>query len=121
MSLSALDFVRLLADHRVLDTGIIEDLQPLVRLASDASSIAQRLIEGGWLTSYQVERVLSGEAATLLFGDYRLIEPLGQGGMGHVFKAAHLRLGRVVALKMIRPQSLSAAEHADELVRRLPA
>lgn len=118
MSLSALDFVRLLADHRVLDTGIIEDLQPLVRLASDASSIAQRLIEGGWLTSYQVERVLSGEAATLLFGDYRLIEPLGQGGMGHVFKAAHLRLGRVVALKMIRPQSLSAAEHADELVRR---
>jgi serine/threonine-protein kinase len=118
MSLPAIDFVRLLAEHRVLDTGSIEDLQPLLRQSPDAESFSRRLIEGGWLTAYQVERVLCGEAASLLFGDYRLIEPLGQGGMGHVFKAAHLRLGRVVALKMIRPQSLTSTENPDELIRR---
>src|SRR5215468_3162394 len=36
------------------------------------------------------------------FGDYELIQSLGHGAMGEVFKARHIRLNRLVALKMIR-------------------
>ena len=36
---------------------------------------------------------------------YRILQPLGKGGMGLVFVAEHLQLQRQVALKVIRPES----------------
>ncbi len=35
-------------------------------------------------------------------GSYRLIEVLGKGGMGYVFRSEHVKLGREVALKLLR-------------------
>jgi serine/threonine protein kinase/tetratricopeptide (TPR) repeat protein len=37
-----------------------------------------------------------------LVGPYRLLHPLGEGGMGVVYRAEHLQSGEVVALKVVR-------------------
>lgn len=41
-------------------------------------------------------------------GSYKILAPLGAGGMGEVYKAQHLRLGREVAVKVL-PDSLANA------------
>jgi tRNA A-37 threonylcarbamoyl transferase component Bud32 len=46
-------------------------------------------------------------------GSYRLVERLGQGGMGEVWRAEHRLLARSAAIKLVRPEVLGASTEAD--------
>src|SRR5262245_17491113 len=73
-----------------------------------AVQLCTDLVQRGWLTAYQQAQLLSGHGEKLIIGSYRVQLPLGEGGMGMVFKAIQPKLDRVVALKVIRPQVLAA-------------
>lgn len=65
-----------------------------------AEMVADELVRNGLLTRFQAEQLLAGRRK-LTLGQYRILDEVGQGGMGQVFKARHLFMGRVVAVKVL--------------------
>ena len=104
-------------------------------LCRDVPHLAERLREwtrvlktSDWMCrrADEVADETLGEAATLTaeekdrhhtLGEYTLLEELGGGGMGRVFKACHHRMSRTVALKLL-PDSLARSPESVERFRR---
>jgi eukaryotic-like serine/threonine-protein kinase len=61
------------------------------------AALAQRHL----LTPFQVEAIREGDGADLVLGNYRLLDLLGRGGMGTVYRGEHLQLRREVAVKVM--------------------
>ena len=60
-------------------------------------------------------------AGDVVCGKYRLLRPLGEGGMGLVFEAEHLRLRQSVALKFLRSEVLALPDALERFEREARA
>lgn len=97
-------------------------------------AVADCLVAGEKLTRFQADQLLAGRRK-LTLGQYQILDELGRGGMGQVFRAQHVMMGRTVAIKVLpRAKSTSETEAAfqreirmlgrldhDHLVRALDA
>jgi len=77
-----------------------DSLSPHERPA-DANSLIELLLRKKRLTEYQATQLRLGQTKGLVFGNYVVVDKLGEGGMGIVFKAQHRRMKRTVALKIL--------------------
>ena len=83
--------------------------------------LARVLQQAGRLTRYQAAALYQRKSRGLLIGNYLILDKLGQGGMGMVFKARHRRLGRVVALKILPPSFARDKTAVDRFKREVEA
>ncbi len=122
MLASAADFVEAIRRRGLLEGSRLEELLRLPPAQrTDLRALARDLVRRDWLTAYQVNQLMLGRESDLLLGSYLLLERLGEGGMGQVFKARHQKLGRVVALKLIRPDRLGNAQAVKRFRREIQA
>jgi serine/threonine-protein kinase len=88
---------------------------------ADPKALARELMRRDWLTPYQANQLLQGKGYDLLLGSYIILERLGEGGMGRVYKARNWKLGRVVALKVIRQERLANQDAVRRFRREIQA
>ena len=68
---------------------------------TDTDYVAERLIESGIITRWQVEKLLEGRHKGFFLGKYKLLDHLGTGGMSSVFLGEHVLMQRRVAIKVL--------------------
>jgi putative two-component system response regulator len=94
----------------LLSTGLIlaedwENLSGEIRdellKTHEIEQVLPRLLEHGLVTEYQSGRIEAGTTFGLLLGNYRVLDRLGAGGMGVVFRAEHMRMRKQVAIKVL--------------------
>ena len=109
------DVLRLLQPAQVRQLGACPDLRfPGPRLAEEA-------LRRGWLTPYQVRKLLRGRGRRLVQGPYVILDRLGGGATGKVYKVRHSRLNRLAALKVIGKGRLTDSRAAERFYREIRA
>jgi len=77
--------------------------------------LAAKVVELGWLNAWQAKQLLEGKEDFNL-GGYRIVDYIGRGGMGEVYKATHGILERAVAIKIL-PRHKSNPEDIANFLR----
>ena len=109
-------FLRCLRRSALLDT---EELDAVERAAEgrESATIASELVAANRLTRFQAGVLLRGRWKGLILGNYVLLDRLGHGGMGQVFKARHRRMGREVCLKVLYTTGTTSPEVVERFRR----
>lgn len=79
----------------------IRELWATMMLAEDFASFSGDLDLHTVISNRNGDQCVAGSAVPRDFGDYELIDEIGRGGMGVVYRARQKSLNRIVALKMI--------------------
>jgi len=120
--LSSGALVDLLQRHKLLAADQLAELPALSSSRSaDGRALAKILVHRGWITFFQAHQLLAGKGNELSLGPYRIVDMLGQGGLGRVFKARHVENNWIVALKVIRPEVLTSTEGREQFVKEMEA
>jgi serine/threonine protein kinase len=117
-------FVQQLVDSGVMSSSEVEAFQKSIspdRRLKDAQEFARELVRAGKLTKYQAAVVYQGKAKALFRGQYVVLDRIGSGGMGRVFKAKHRRLDHIVALKILTSRANRSPPDIKRFLREVQA
>ncbi|MCC7424296.1 MAG: protein kinase [Planctomycetaceae bacterium] len=104
------------------------DLEALVTgtgvpFPATALELAELLRASGQITEYQADVLVTGRKAPLVLHEYHILDEIGRGGMGTVYRARHRTMERIVAVKLLRraPDGEHAVERFQREIKALAA
>src|SRR5262245_14577519 len=104
-----------LIDRGPLDQIVGEFLRRNPR--AEAPALAEYLVSQGTLTGFQAERILNGKTQGLVLGPYVLLDAIGSGSMGQVYKASSKNDTNLYAVKVLPRRSMWNVRLARRQVR----
>jgi len=104
-----------LIDRGHLDTIVSDFLKRNPR--AEAPALAEYLVQQGILTEFQAERVLNGKSQGLVLGPYVLLDAIGSGSMGQVYKASSKNDNNSYAVKVLPRRNMWNVRLARRQVR----
>src|SRR5215510_4193805 len=104
-----------LIDRGQLDQVIGEFLSK--HPGAEPPALAEYLVSKGVLTQFQAERLLQGKTQGFVLGPYTLMDALGSGSMGTVYKAQSKNDGQWYAVKVLPRRSMWNVRIARRKVR----
>ncbi len=114
------EFLDLIQKSGLLEEATLSQLHK-EDLPSSPIDCARALIKRDILTKYQAQQLLAGKYKGLRFDRLKILDRIGQGGMGAVFLCEHLSLRRKVAVKILTPDVSNDPGRKERFLREARA
>ena len=121
MAIALETVVKQLEDSGIVSPGKLENFVPPKAQPKNADELIAELVKQNHLTKFQAAQVAAGKSKSLILGEYTILDKIGAGGMGQVFKALHRRMDRPVAIKMLPPAMMKDAAAIARFEREVRA
>lgn len=99
------EFLDLLRKSELLEekqlAGIIHQIKTSPQVPTQPAQLASVMVRDGVLTKFQAEQLVAGKFKGFFIGNYKVMRPLGAGGMANVYLAQHRMVPRQVAIKVL--------------------
>src|SRR5262249_52257614 len=92
------------------------------RADESAEELSRELVRARLLTAFQARLLLQGKSSGFFLTEkFKILDLLGQGGMGRVLLCEHLALNRLVAVKLLQIADNSFAGAGERFLREARA
>ena len=92
--------------------------EQIVAQGGGGTVLSGELVRRQWLTAWQVRQLQDGHTR-FRCADYTLLDVLGRGNMGIVYKARHLSTARVVAFKVMSSRAAASDRQSARFRREI--
>jgi len=110
MSISLEEFAQHYTQLKLMsaeELAAFQEALPPERRPRDVTGLARELVRADKLTKYQAAAIYQGKTKGLVFGEYTVLDKIGGGEMGKVYKAIHRHMERLVAIKALSAKALA--------------